>query len=55
VNESSAEGFRHRFVRWLEHPRLPLALGLLALVLAAPSLAVGFHLDDYIHAYLLSE
>ena len=43
MNERPAEGFRHRFVRWLGHPRLPLALGLLALVLTSPSLAVGFH------------
>jgi len=46
VNKPSAEGFRHRLARWLEHPRLPLALAFLALFLTGPSLAVGFHLDD---------
>jgi hypothetical protein len=32
-------------------PRLPLFLGLLSMVLASPSLFIGFHLDDYIHRY----
>ncbi len=55
MNEPSAERFRHRLVRWLEHPKLPFGLALVALLLTAPSLAVGFHLDDYVHAYLLSD
>ncbi len=46
---------RPRFVAFLEHPHLPLRLALLATLLTAPTLAIGFHLDDYVHRYLLSE
>jgi hypothetical protein len=43
-----------RFIAFLEHPRLALRLGLLAALLVSPSLFIGFHLDDYVHRYLLS-
>lgn len=43
------------FTRFLLHPRLGLWLALLALVLTAPSLWLGFHLDDHMHRYMLSE
>lgn len=44
-----------RFVAFLEHRQLPLRLALLATLLTAPTLAIGFHLDDYVHRYLLSD
>jgi hypothetical protein len=37
----------------MEHPRAPLAIGGLALLLCAPSLAVGLVADDYIHGLVL--
>jgi hypothetical protein len=42
------------FVAALEHPRLGPRLALIAVLLTAPSLFIGFHLDDYVHRYLLS-
>jgi hypothetical protein len=44
-----------RIVAVLTHPRLPRRLALLATLLTAPTLAIGFHLDDYVHRYLLSD
>jgi hypothetical protein len=40
------------FIRLLERPRLALGLGLVAVVLSAPSLFLGFYLDDYVARYL---
>jgi hypothetical protein len=37
-----------RIDRWLEHPRATRAIIALALVLALPSLAIGFYTDDYV-------
>jgi hypothetical protein len=36
-----------KILRWLGHPRAPRFVVALALVLALPSLAVGFFGDDY--------
>lgn len=44
-----------RFIAFLEHPRLALRLALLGALLVSPSLFIGFHLDDYVHRYLLSD
>ena len=43
-----------RFVVWLAHPRLGLVLALCGTLLALPSIAIGFQLDDYVHRYMLS-
>jgi len=43
-----------RFIAFLEHPKLALRLALLGALLVSPSLFIGFHLDDYVHRYLLS-
>jgi hypothetical protein len=43
-----------RFAAWLGHPRLGLALALAGTLLALPSIAIGFQLDDYVHRYMLS-
>ena len=37
------------FRRWLEHPRLGVRLGILAALLALPSLWLGWQLDDHVH------
>lgn len=42
-----------RVTAFLRLPKLPLWLGLVAVALASPSLFIGFHLDDYVHRYLL--
>lgn len=39
----------NRFSAWLTHPRFSLHVALLAVVLAAPSLGVGWLADDYSH------
>ncbi len=51
----SQEARASRLRDYLEHPRLAIALALLATLLCSPSLFIGFHLDDYAHRYLLSE
>jgi hypothetical protein len=38
----------------LLHPRLPLVLAAASTLLLAPTLFIGFHLDDYVHRYLFS-
>ena len=35
-------------------PRLPWILAVLGAVLTAPSIAIGFHLDDYLHRFVYS-
>ena len=55
MNKPSEEDFRYRLVRGLRHPRLPLALALVSTLLALPCLWAGFHLDDHVHRYLLSD
>lgn len=49
------QGFVYRVVKFLEHPRLPYRLALVAILLTAPSLWVGFHLDDQVGRFLLSD
>jgi hypothetical protein len=48
-----------RFSAWLtrmlEHPRLGRRLAVVAMLFAAPSLFIGFHLDDFIGRYLYSD
>jgi hypothetical protein len=44
-----------RLAALLEHPRLGLWLAAIATVLALPSFAAGFQLDDYVHRYMLSD
>lgn len=39
--------------RWLVHPRLPIHLAILALLLMLPALWVGLQLDDYTHRALM--
>lgn len=39
--------------RWMESPRLPLALAVLAVLLCLPALGVGWQLDDYFHRFVL--
>ena len=34
---------------WLEHPRLPIVLAVLGVLLVSPSLWVGLAFDDYLH------
>lgn len=43
------------FVRILEHPNLGVGLALLAFCLTAPSLFIGFHLDDFVGRYIYSD
>jgi hypothetical protein len=38
----------------LLHPRLPFYLAMASTLLLAPTLFIGFHLDDYVHRYLFS-
>ena len=48
------EGLVVRFLAALVHPQLARRLAILAVVLVLPSVAIGFHLDDYVHRYMLS-
>lgn len=41
--------------RWLRHPRLPLFLALIGMILLLPVIGTGWQLDDYIHAGLLMD
>ena len=43
------------FVRLLARPRLALGLAVLAVALSAPSLFIGFHLDDFVARYIYSD
>ena len=38
---------------WLAHPRLPVFVTLLALILTLPALWNGLHMDDTIHRLIL--
>ncbi len=40
---------------WLTHRRLPIHLALLAMLLCAPAIEIGFFLDDYIHQAALTQ
>jgi hypothetical protein len=51
---ASDQGLAARFLAALLHPRLALRLALVAFALALPSAAIGFHLDDHVHRYMLS-
>jgi len=53
-SHQASTGLRARFWRWLAHPRLPLHLALLAVLLASPSLRLGWHTDDHIHRAILT-
>lgn len=45
----------HPFARFLLARRLGLRLALISLLLTAPCLWLGFHLDDHLHRYMLSD
>lgn len=44
-----------RLTRLLEHPRLPWIIVALGVGLTAPSLFIGFHLDDFIGRFIFSD
>ncbi|MDX1997075.1 MAG: hypothetical protein SF066_05095 [Thermoanaerobaculia bacterium] len=44
---------RRRLVRWLASPRLPLYAALVSVLLCAPSLGIGFQLDDWFQRNIL--
>lgn len=44
-----------RLIRLLEHPRLPWFIVALGVGLTAPSLFIGFHLDDFIGRFIFSD
>ncbi|HET8936956.1 MAG TPA: hypothetical protein VFN67_26115 [Polyangiales bacterium] len=44
-----------RLTRLLEHPRLPWLIVALGVLLTAPSLFIGFHLDDFIGRFIFSD
>ncbi len=44
---------RERFGAWLEHPRLPVYLAVLAVALCLPALGGGWQSDDYFHRVVL--
>lgn len=44
-----------RFARFLCTPRLPLWLGLIGVLLCAPAVFIGFHLDDLAHRHMFSD
>lgn len=43
-----------RLGAWLVHPRFVVRIAVLAALWVAPSLLIGFHLDDHVHRYLFS-
>lgn len=45
--------WRQRLVRWLSSPRLPLYAALVSVLLCAPSLGIGFQLDDWFQRNIL--
>lgn len=57
MNSTTSTSTPHLLARlfrvWLSHPRLPWTLAALAMFLAAPSLWVGFQLDDYWHQMMI--
>lgn len=55
LTEDASSPLEARFVRLLEHPRLPRAVVVAAVVLASPCLFIGFFLDDYIGRYIYSD
>ena len=42
-------------LRVVAHPRLPLRLALIALLLSSSSLLMGFYLDDFVGRYIYSQ
>ncbi len=50
---SAISGLGNRAARWLEHPRLPLHLALVAVALCLPALGVGWQIDDNFHRVVL--
>ena len=54
MSSTASEGLVARLLAALLHPKLPRRLALLAFMLTLPSVAIGFHLDDHVHRYMLS-
>jgi hypothetical protein len=52
---ASAQPASSRLTRLLEHPRLPQWIVAVGLALTAPSLFIGFHLDDHIGRFIFSD
>jgi hypothetical protein len=52
---AAAQGRDTRLTQLLNHPRLPLFIVLVGVALTAPSLFIGFHLDDFIGRYIFSD
>jgi len=50
----AGSSFARRLLWLLLHPRLPVLLAASSTLVLAPTLALGFHLDDYVHRYLFS-
>ena len=46
---------RDAWRRWLEHPRLGLRVGLLAVLLSSPCLFFGFYLDEYTARFIYTD
>lgn len=46
------KGLLEKLVVLLNHKRLPIALGLIGLLLASPCIFIGFHLDDHFGRYV---
>lgn len=53
--EASQPARGTRLTRLLEHPRLPWLIVALGVALTAPSLFIGFHLDDFIGRFIFSD
>ncbi|HEY6562005.1 MAG TPA: hypothetical protein VI072_32280 [Polyangiaceae bacterium] len=51
----AADAKHAAFIRLFERPRLALELALIAVLLSAPALFIGFHLDDYVGLYIYSD
>jgi hypothetical protein len=49
----AGNAFLTRLIALFKGRRLVLGVALLSAVLASPALFIGFHLDDYVHRYLL--
>ncbi|HEX4354357.1 MAG TPA: hypothetical protein VHZ95_15615, partial [Polyangiales bacterium] len=54
-NDRSPRNVRDAWRRWLEHPRLGLRVGLLAMLLSSPCLLFGFYLDEYTARFIYSD
>lgn len=50
---SASSPVRQRLVQWLASPRLPLYAALVSVLLCAPSLGIGFQLDDWFQRNIL--